>query len=274
MSFRVVLTDPHQHSIEEKLLVRLAEAGASFEARRCADEEETVGFCRDADAVMTSCTQITPRVIEALTRCRLIQRIGTGYDNVDDAAAGRYGIPVANVPNFCTEEVANHVFALLLACDRKIAAHDRELRRGKWNQLEELLSSADFVSLHIALTPHTHPMIGPGELQLMKREAILINTARGGVVNETELVEAVRAGTIAGAGLDVFAEEPLPNDSPLIDLENVVLSPHTAAHSVEAMAEVRRRAVDEVIRVLRGEPLLHVVNGVIIEKSCYLIGLS
>ena len=96
----------------------------------------------------------------------------------------------------------------------------------------------------------------------MKPDAFLINTARGEVVDELALSRALWFETIGGAGLDVFETEPLPKDSPLVEMDNVVMSPHTAAHSREAMSELRRRAIEEVIRALRGEPLLHVVNGV------------
>ena len=108
MAFRVVFTDPHQHHFSDELLLRLKKEGAKFEARLCHDEQETVAFCQEADVVITSRTEITARVIQAMAVCRLIARIGTGYDNIDDAAAARQGIPVTNVPNFCTEEVANH----------------------------------------------------------------------------------------------------------------------------------------------------------------------
>jgi D-3-phosphoglycerate dehydrogenase len=126
--------------------------------------------------------------------------------------------------------------------------------------LPELLAESDYVSLHTPLTPETRHLIGAAELAAMKPTAMLINTARGPVVDEAALVEALTSGGIAAAGLDVFEEEPLPPDSPLCRLENVLLTPHVASVSPEAMRrlweEVGRAAAD----VLRGRWPKYVAN--------------
>ena len=119
--------------------------------------------------------------------------------------------------------------------------------------LEELLRASDFVSLHVPLNDATRQMIGREELALMKPTAILVNTARGGVVDTDALVAALGAGALAGAGLDVFEQAPLPDDHPLLSLDNVVLTPHSAAYAEEALAEVRKRPLADALRVLRGE---------------------
>ncbi len=98
------------------------------------------------------------------------------------------------------------------------------------------------------------------EFRLMKPTAVLINTSRGGVVNQADLVKALNKNIIAGAALDVLEKEPPSMHDPLLSLSNVILSPHCASHSQESLTEVRRRAVEEVLRALEGRPLLNVVN--------------
>ena len=120
--------------------------------------------------------------------------------------------------------------------------------------LMTLLANSDVVSLHCPLTPETRHMISGPELAVMKQGAILINTARGGVVDEDALSEALSEGAIAGAGLDVFETEP-PATSRIAELKNVVVSPHIGAISVTSLAEMTREATRSVIAVLDGETL-------------------
>lgn len=125
--------------------------------------------------------------------------------------------------------------------------------------LEEVLEQADYVSLHVPLLPSTKGLIGKDQLARMKPGAILINTARGGVVDETALIEALDSGHLGGAGLDVFATEPTPADNPLFNSEIVVLTPHMAAHTDDALKAMSMVAQD-IIRVLEGqEPVYRVV---------------
>lgn len=117
--------------------------------------------------------------------------------------------------------------------------------------LDDLLAQADFVSLHTPLLPETRGLIGEEELRRMKRTAFLINTSRGPVVDQAALVRALQEGWIAGAGLDVYDSEPLPADSPLLRMEKVVLSPHMAAHTDEALLRMAM-VVTDVLAVLEG----------------------
>jgi D-3-phosphoglycerate dehydrogenase / 2-oxoglutarate reductase len=128
--------------------------------------------------------------------------------------------------------------------------------------LDELLATSDYVSIHTPLTPETRHLLGAAELAKMKPTACLINVARGGVVDQTALVTALAEGRLAGAGVDVFEAEPLPTDDPLLDLDNVILSPHAAHHSLESMNELRGRVIADVAAVLAGERPHFPVNAV------------
>jgi len=129
----------------------------------------------------------------------------------------------------------------------------------KFVDLDTLLAEADIVTLHVPLTPSTEKMIGAKELAKMKKSAILINTARGKVVDEAALIEALKEKKIRGAGLDVFEKEPLPANDPLKALENVVLTPHIAFLTEESLEECTYVCVQNVERFIEGKPQ-NVVN--------------
>jgi D-3-phosphoglycerate dehydrogenase len=122
--------------------------------------------------------------------------------------------------------------------------------------LDELLAASDFVSLHAPLTPETHHLIGAAQLALMPPHAYLVNTARGGLMDEAALAEALAQGRLAGAALDAFAAEP-PWGSALLDLPNVVATPHIGAHTRESIERVGVLAVRNVVNVLEGKEPLH-----------------
>jgi len=126
--------------------------------------------------------------------------------------------------------------------------------------LPELLRTSDIVSLHIPLTAETRGLIGAAELRSMKPSAILINTARGSIVDEAALLTALREGWIAGAALDVVAEPPLPATSPLLALPNFLCTPHVGAATRDADTRVLKTAYANIERVERGEEPLNVVN--------------
>jgi len=128
------------------------------------------------------------------------------------------------------------------------------------NELDRLLESADFVVLSLPLTDDSKQMIGRRELQAMKKSAILINIARGGVVDQQALIDALQAGEIAGAGLDVTDPEPLPADSPLWDLPNVVITPHISAQSPQYMDRAIEVIGENLRRFVADEPLLFEVK--------------
>jgi D-3-phosphoglycerate dehydrogenase len=125
---------------------------------------------------------------------------------------------------------------------------------------DDVLARADFVSIHVPLSARTHHLIGERELRLMKPKAVLINTARGALIDEAALVRALDERWIAAAGLDVFETEPLPGDHPLLRLDNVVVTPHIASYSDVFHERFWRQSVDTVIELARGRRPLWVVN--------------
>ena len=132
--------------------------------------------------------------------------------------------------------------------------------------LAQVLQDSDFVSLHVPLMPQTHHLIGAPELGLMKADAILINTCRGPVVDEQALIAALQAGQILGAGLDVTEQEPVDSQSPLLQMPNVVVTPHMASASDWAGAERRRRPAQEVAAVVTGHRPRAVWNPAVLER--------
>lgn len=139
------------------------------------------------------------------------------------------------------------------------------------NDLGELLAASDYVSLHVPLTEATRGLIDAPALRRMKPTAYLINTARGAVVEEGALRQALVEGWIAGAALDVLSQEPPPADHPLVGLDNVILTPHAAFYSQEAIADLEARAARHVAQALAGQIPDHVVNpAVLSQPNCRL----
>jgi D-3-phosphoglycerate dehydrogenase len=318
--FKVVHTDAPPDAPLEAERRQLARVGAILTSSQCHTEDDVIHLAHDADAILNATAPITRRVIRTLERCQLIVRYGIGVDTIDIPAATEHGILVANVPDFCLEEVSNHALMLLLACAKRLVRLDRVVRAEEWERrreilhgadaiagqtlglvafgkipralvpkaqalhmdvlafdpyvetstvqsygvtpagFEELLKRSDYVSVHTPLTPETRGFFDVAAFRRMKPSAYFINTSRGPVVVEKALIQALQQGWIAGAGLDVFEEEPLPSNSPLRTLDNVVLTPHSASYSEAAFSELYRRVGAEAARVLSGEPPENLVN--------------
>jgi D-3-phosphoglycerate dehydrogenase len=126
--------------------------------------------------------------------------------------------------------------------------------------LEVLLRQIDFISIHVPLTKETTNLIGKTALSKMKPTAVLVNTSRGGIVDEAAVADAVRAGRLAGAGLDVVVDEPLQPSHPLNGVPNIILTPHVAGVTDEAMMRMARDSAEDILRVLRGERPRFLVN--------------
>jgi glyoxylate reductase len=126
--------------------------------------------------------------------------------------------------------------------------------------LEQLLLRSDFVSLHVALTPETANLMDADRIANMKPGAVLVNTGRGGIVDEHALAEALRNGRLYAAGIDVFAKEPVETDNPLLSLPNVVVAPHIGSATVLTRAKMADLAVENIMAALSGQPMPHCVN--------------
>jgi D-3-phosphoglycerate dehydrogenase len=159
--------------------------------------------------------------------------------------------------------VAQHmgqIVGAILACDPFAAPEVAEQFGVTLTQLDDLLAAADIVSLHVPLVPATHQMIAWPHLARMKPTAFFINTSRGAVVDEAALIQALRQGCIAGAALDVFEAEPLPADSPLREMPNVILTPHFGWYSNDAVRQLSASVTDSICDLLQGYWPRHVVN--------------
>lgn len=154
-----------------------------------------------------------------------------------------------------------HGFGLrVVASDPYVASADAATHDVELVSFEELLGQADFVSVHAPLTPATRNLIGAEALALMRPDAVLINTARGGLVDVAAVAEALDRGQIAGAGLDVLPDEPPGGDLPLYGRPNVILTPHTAFYSEESMIDLQAKAAQQVALVLSGRDPVYPVT--------------
>lgn len=282
--------------------------------------EEIIPHVAECDALFAVSVPLPKSVIDCLSRCRVISRLGAGTDKIDVEAATDRGILVTNIPDFCVEEQADHTLALLLALVRKLPQMSRCMSEGAWSKgrmlsnashrlpgqvlglvgfghsaqavsrrargfgmnvlatrrnmnaplqvaeelgvqmvdLYTLLSESDVVSLHLPLNDETYHLLDAAALGRMKPTALLINTSRGAIVDEMALVKILREGGLAGAGLDTFehinvhTQEERAPDHPLLTLENVVLTPHVAALSVEAKKNASTGGVQNVMAILSG----------------------
>jgi glyoxylate reductase len=172
---------------------------------------------------------------------------------------GRIGSRVAEVAN------KGMGMKVIYHDPKQDAEFEKEYHAAYKSNLDDLLKEADFVSIHVPLLPTTRHLINADKLKLMKPAAYLINTSRGPIVDEAALVEALKAGTIKGAALDVFENEP--NLAPgLVELSNAVLTPHTASATIEARSAMAVLAAQAVLDVLAGKPPVNLVNKELVAK--------
>ncbi|RBW70946.1 C-terminal binding protein [Bacillus taeanensis] len=306
-TFKVVVTDWEFENLQYEEAV-LQDKRIELVKAQCRTEEEMIKVCRDADALINQYAPISKKVIDALENCKVITRYGVGVNTIDLEAAAYKGICVANVPDYCMDEVADHALALLLSWTRKVTLANAYIKEDKWDfkvtrpiyrlrgrtlglvgfgkipqslaekvkplgleviaydpycpketadefgvllvSLEALCEQADIISVHTPLTEGTKGMISKAQFDVMKEEALIINTSRGPVIDEEALIEALQNKKIAGAALDVVEEEPIRSDHPFLEMENVILTPHAAWYSEEAEKEMRSKAAMGVADVL------------------------
>ncbi len=167
-------------------------------------------------------------------------------------------------------EVAHRAAAFglrVVAFDPFVSPEHIERRGATPLGLDELLREADVVSLHVPLTDKTRTLIGPRELALMRPTAVLVNCARGGLVDEAALAEAIEAGRLGGAALDVFAQEPPSPENPLLGLERVIVTPHIAGSTAEAQSRIALTVAEEIVALWSGKPLRWAVNAPVLPEE-------
>jgi D-3-phosphoglycerate dehydrogenase len=318
MPYNVLVTDYVWPSVEPERAV-LARIGADLMVAPDGCEETLISLAGEVDAILACFAQVTEKVVRAAEKCVVIGRYGVGVDNIAVDTATELGIAVTYVPDYCVEEVSDHVLGLLLAWNRRIPLFDRSVKTDGWSnveldmpilrlrgktlgvvgfgrigqavcrkarvfgfqvlaydpylpaatvaglgaqavELDVLLRQADFVTLHSPLNSETRNLIGEAELALMKPTAFLINCARGPLIDEEALYAALKYKQIGGAGLDVLVEAHPSPDHPLLQLDNVIITPHVAFFSQEAVLELEERAAGEVAAVLQGRMPDNLVN--------------
>lgn len=331
MAFRVLVTDP---KIDDLGLFEAAgRKGLEFDLRE-------VGMPADlSDEVLAACDAfcmfntkpVGADMIDRMTRCRVLVRAGVGFDNVDLAAAARNGIPVANVPDYGINEVADHALAIMMTFTRGIRFYSTRMQAGLpegwvWDNafnrrtyrrkvgiiglgrigsafarrcqglgmevmtydpylpsgaelslnvtrvptLKDLLGACDIISMHVPLTRETERMIDAAAVAAMKPGTFLINTSRGPVVDLDAVYEGMKNGPIQCLGLDVYPVEPADPEHPLIKAwlareawidDRMVLTPHSAFFSPDAVVDMRTNAIHLIADYLEGKPLRNWVNG-------------
>ena len=169
---------------------------------------------------------------------------------------------LGNIGTATAVKLSGFGFARILACDPYIKEEAFAAAGAERVDFDTLLGESDFITIHTPLNDETRHLIGSRAFSLMKKSAILINTARGGVIDTVALVEALRSGEIEYAGLDVHEQEPLPEDSPLFALDNVVLSDHCAWYTEESLVELKTKAAQNVADVLSGNRPRSPVNDI------------
>jgi D-3-phosphoglycerate dehydrogenase len=292
-----------------------------------AAEAEIIAATANADAIIAQATYqcFSRKVLSRLAKCKFIISAGIGYDKLDVDAATEYGIMVANVPDFCLEEVSDHTMALILACTRKVVQLNEIVKRGCWQSridpnisniwpvmsklkgqtlgligfgripqtlvpkargfgmklvsydpyappdlfrkfkvrkvsLRQLLAQSDIVSVHAPITPETEHLLGLEQFKTMKGNACLINTARGPIVDYEALYTALSQGIISAAAVDVTEPEPLPENSPLLKLDNFIVTGHSAHASPTSSVKLRFSPAEEIIRVVKGKWPIGLIN--------------
>ena len=319
---KIVITDHRFPNVDQERSAVEA-SGGELVVAQVTDESHLVDLCRDADGVLAVRAPITKRVIAEMRRCRIIVRYGIGVDTVDITAASERGIMVANVPDYCVDEVSDHALTLLLMLSRQVIVAMDLARQERWSMasmpslrclrgqvcglfgagkigsllarkisqlgmhvvtydpyldepsalkmgmekvsFDALLARSDFISVHAPLTEETHHIFGETTFGQMKQASFIINTARGGLIDESALIAAIDSGKIAGAALDVleFETAVTPLRSALVNHPKIIVTAHTAWLSEEARTTLQARAIAQVLACLRGERPYGLINRVV-----------
>jgi phosphoglycerate dehydrogenase-like enzyme len=314
---RLLYTDAAEFPLPPDLAQHAEQAG--LELTMLAGHEPGQIAVQGADCVglFLYRARIDDALLAGLPHCRVLARVGTGYDLIDVSAARRRGIMVTNVPEFCTEEMSDTVILFILAFARRLPHLLAAAHKHHWLRLTEIptprrlagqtlgilgfgrsgrrtaekaralgldirvwtrtprpealarlaaravsfedVLGCDYVSLHMPLATETTRLIDRPAFQHFTSTGVLINIARGAIVDTDALVIALREERLAGAALDVVDPAPLPPDHPLWDLPNVLITSHSACLSREALRESQTIAIEDAATVLQGRTPRHPV---------------
>lgn len=275
--------------------------------------QELAVAAADADCLLVNKAEVTESLLRGCKKLRYVGTYSTGYNNIDLNACTKRGITVCNVPNYSTNSVSQHVFALLLNFVGSIGRYNESVAAGDWIKsktfcympyethelygkafgvygygnigratariaeafgmrvlvctrtppndcpyeqvsAEEIFRRSDYLSLHCPLNGQTSLLVNRRTLSLMKRNAVIVNTARGGLIDEQALAEALNAGKIGGACLDVLSREPMEADNPLYGAKNVLFTPHVAWIPQETRQRLADKVAENLASFLRGKP--------------------
>ncbi|MBN2057559.1 MAG: phosphoglycerate dehydrogenase [Candidatus Saganbacteria bacterium] len=301
----------------EEGLKLIREAGIEVDAKSGLSEDELVKIVPDYDAmIVRSETKVTPKVLAAGKKLKIVGRAGVGVDNIDLPTATKNGVIVVNSPEGNTVAAAEHTWAMLLSMTRNIPQAHGKLKSGTWDKksykgievlnktlgvvglgkigrrvasyalgmgmkvlaadpfvtdeyakslgielkpFDQVISQADFITFHIPKTKETLGLINAERIGKMKKGVRLVNVARGGIIDEQALYDALKGGQVKAAALDVFAKEPCAA-SPLFELDNIVVTPHLGASTIEAQVNVAVDVAEQIIEVLKGGAARSAVN--------------
>ncbi|TDB93535.1 hydroxyacid dehydrogenase [Actinomadura sp. 7K534] len=274
------------------------------------DDERFAELLPDTEVLWHVLRPLTAADMDRAPKLRLVQKLGTGMNTIDLAAAEERGIAVANMPGQNAQAVAETSLLLMLGALRRVVTFDARTRAGRgwpadralvggelagrtvgllgggeiagllrgmleavgatvrytsrtpradpaWRSLDELLRESDIVSVHVPLTEETRHMLDAERLAMLPEGAIVVNTARGAVVDEAALIGALKSGHLGGAGLDVFEREPVDAGNPLLAMDNVVVMPHVAWLTGETWSRYFAVAAENCRRLMRGDGILH-----------------
>jgi len=286
--------------------VSLLNAFSLVYAGKQPDEDTLFRLCQQHNpvAIIVRYGKINARIMDAAPALRVISKHGSGIDVIDQQAAAARDIRVQSAPGANAAAVAEHTWAMILACAKSVITLDQRMRHGHWDKsthksvelegrtlglvglgaiggrvarigrafgmkvlaydpfaknfpdecesasLDDLLQQADIISLHCPLTGQTRQMINAEKLALFKKGAILVNTARGGLIDDDALLAALNNGTVAWAALDSFPTEPLTAPHIWQHVENVILSPHIGGVSDNSYVKMGTVAASNILNVL------------------------
>ncbi len=248
--------------------------------------------------VVRSATKATAEILEAAENLKVIGRAGTGVDNINVDEATKRGVVVMNTPGGNTVTTGEHAIAMLVSLARNVPQATASMRQGLWEKkkfegveltgktlgvlgvgnigsvvvsraqglrmnviaIDDLYAKSDFISIHVPLMDSTRDLVDAAAFAKMKKGIRIINCARGGIVNEPALAEAIKSGQVAGAALDVFAKEPPEADNPLLQLEEVILTPHLGASTSDAQESVAIAIAEQIADYLSSGTIRNALN--------------